>query len=241
MKRPWTHRYATSGRPFVIAHRGASALAPENTAASFETAFGVGADSVETDVRLTADGVPVCAHDADLRRLQGDPRRIESLRLSELWEVAPMVPTLSEALRVTRLGSILLDVKLALETDVMIVVSAVLAAEARERTLLGLRNPDLARAVSALPSRPQILAFAADPDSAAEWHASGASWFRLWQGALTTQRVEAARALGMGVAVMTGDPGDKGLPVGQLEPTDVPALLAYAPDAVLLDDPRLLV
>ena len=240
MKQPWAHRHATRGRPLVIAHRGASALASENTAASFEAAFGAGADAVETDIRLTADGVPVCAHDADLRRLHGDPRRIDCLRLSELWDIAPGVPTLSEALRLTRLGAILLDVKLALETDVMIAVAEVVAADAKDRVLLGLRSPGLAKAVAALPSRPPILAFAADPDSAAEWHASGASWFRLWQGALTTERVAAARALGMGVAVMTGETGANGLPVGQIEEADIPGLLAYAPDAVLLDDPRVL-
>lgn len=240
MKQPWTHRHATTGRPFVIAHRGASALASENTAASFEAAFGAGADAVETDIRLTADGVPVCAHDADLRRLHGDPRRIENLRLSELWDIAPTVPTLSEALRLTRLGGILLDVKVALETDVMIAVAEVVAADAKDRVLLGLRSPGLARAVAALPSRPPILAFAADPDSAAEWHASGASWFRLWQGALTPERVAAARTLGMGVAVMTGETGANGLPVGRIAEAEIPRLLSYAPDAVLLDDPRLL-
>ncbi len=56
-----------SARP-VIAHRGASGSAPENTLAAFELAVGQGADALELDVRLTADGVPVVLHDATLDR-----------------------------------------------------------------------------------------------------------------------------------------------------------------------------
>lgn len=54
--------------PLVIAHRGASALAPENTLAAFALALASGADGVELDVRLARDGVPVVIHDSALRR-----------------------------------------------------------------------------------------------------------------------------------------------------------------------------
>jgi glycerophosphoryl diester phosphodiesterase len=56
-----------SSRP-IIAHRGASGSAPENTIAAFERAVRQGADAIELDVRLTADGVPVVLHDATLDR-----------------------------------------------------------------------------------------------------------------------------------------------------------------------------
>jgi glycerophosphoryl diester phosphodiesterase len=52
--------------PAVVAHRGASVAYPENTLASFEGAVAAGADVVELDVRLTADGVPVILHDLDV-------------------------------------------------------------------------------------------------------------------------------------------------------------------------------
>ncbi|HKG90427.1 MAG TPA: glycerophosphodiester phosphodiesterase family protein [Gemmatimonadaceae bacterium] len=52
----------------VIAHRGASAYAPENTLEAFELALSMGADALELDVRVTADGVPVVVHDATLDR-----------------------------------------------------------------------------------------------------------------------------------------------------------------------------
>ena len=55
-------------QPLVIAHRGAAADAPENTLAAFELALGQGADAIELDVHLSADGVPVVIHDMRLDR-----------------------------------------------------------------------------------------------------------------------------------------------------------------------------
>src|SRR5439155_21593183 len=52
--------------PSVVAHRGASLAYPENTVEAFEGAIAAGADVVELDVRLTADGVPVILHDLDV-------------------------------------------------------------------------------------------------------------------------------------------------------------------------------
>jgi glycerophosphoryl diester phosphodiesterase len=52
----------------IIGHRGSPTSAPENTVAGFESALAEGADGVELDLRLTADGHLVCLHDADLER-----------------------------------------------------------------------------------------------------------------------------------------------------------------------------
>ena len=57
-----------SAYPLVVAHRGASAAYPENTLRAFQGAVEAGADVIETDVRLTADGVAVVLHDADVSR-----------------------------------------------------------------------------------------------------------------------------------------------------------------------------
>src|SRR5262245_3692480 len=69
------------GRPMIVAHRGDSYRAPENTIEAARLGFEAGADAWELDVRLTADGVPVVIHDATLarttdvaRRFAGDPR-----------------------------------------------------------------------------------------------------------------------------------------------------------------------
>jgi glycerophosphoryl diester phosphodiesterase len=55
-------------QPLIIAHRGAAADAPENTLAAFELALDQGADAIELDVHLSADGVPVVIHDPRLDR-----------------------------------------------------------------------------------------------------------------------------------------------------------------------------
>ena len=100
-------------RPAAIAHRGASALAPENTRAAFESAIAHGAFAIETDIRMTRDGHLVCHHDSDLRRLAGIYLRIEDLPLADLrcWS-AHDVPTLDEMLDcVTGRTAVLLDLK----------------------------------------------------------------------------------------------------------------------------------
>lgn len=63
--------------PLVIAHRGASALAPENTSVAARLAASLGADAWELDVRLTRDGVPVVIHDATLSRTTDVARRYQ--------------------------------------------------------------------------------------------------------------------------------------------------------------------
>lgn len=71
----------------IIAHRGASAREPEGTRAAYVAAIERGADGLECDVRLTADQIPVCVHDASARRMAGVPRAISAMTLAELREL----------------------------------------------------------------------------------------------------------------------------------------------------------
>jgi glycerophosphoryl diester phosphodiesterase len=68
----------------IIAHRGASYDAPENTLAAVRLAWAQHADAVEVDVHLTRDGQLAVIHDEDLRRVAGDPRQIANTTLAEL-------------------------------------------------------------------------------------------------------------------------------------------------------------
>lgn len=68
----------------VIGHRGNSAHAPENTIESFAQALALGADAIEFDVRLTADGAVVVHHDPTVARTTGAAGAVERMRLAEL-------------------------------------------------------------------------------------------------------------------------------------------------------------
>lgn len=92
--------------PLVVAHRGASGLHAENTLPAFEAALEAGAQAVEADIRLTADGVPVVLHDPDVSRVTDGEGLVHELTLRDLKRLdASMgrgpraeVPTLREVL-----------------------------------------------------------------------------------------------------------------------------------------------
>lgn len=82
----------------VIAHRGASGDAPENTLAAFDLALAQGADALELDVRPAADGSLVTVHDKTLARTTGDERAVEALTAAELRRLDhPAGPTTLDA------------------------------------------------------------------------------------------------------------------------------------------------
>ncbi|MBE3597854.1 MAG: hypothetical protein IMX02_03325 [Limnochordaceae bacterium] len=68
----------------IIAHRGASRYAPENTRAAFDLALEMGCSALETDVRLTADGVAVLMHDATVDRVTDGRGPVDRLTWTEL-------------------------------------------------------------------------------------------------------------------------------------------------------------
>lgn len=75
-----------AGEPLVIAHRGASVAAPENTMESFQRAVELGADAIEMDVRITADGEIVVVHDPTLDRTAGIRGVVQSMTARQLRE-----------------------------------------------------------------------------------------------------------------------------------------------------------
>ncbi|MGY1723836.1 glycerophosphodiester phosphodiesterase [Blastococcus sp. SYSU DS0533] len=70
--------------PEVVAHRGATAEAPEHTLAAYRNATVLGADAVECDVRMTRDGVLVCVHDRRVRTTSNGRGVVSALHLAEL-------------------------------------------------------------------------------------------------------------------------------------------------------------
>lgn len=118
-------------RPLIIAHRGASARAPENTLAAFAAAIALGADGIELDVQMTRDGQVVVIHDETVGRTTDGRGRVSDLTLNELrrldagsWfnrvyprraraeYVGLKVPTLDEVLCLVRPTPLILCVEL---------------------------------------------------------------------------------------------------------------------------------
>ncbi|MEI6306166.1 MAG: glycerophosphodiester phosphodiesterase family protein, partial [Deltaproteobacteria bacterium] len=98
-----------SVKTLLIAHRGASREAPENTLAAFRLAFSEGADGIEADFRLTRDGKIICLHDSSTSRTAGIDLKVADSSLKELrrldvgawkgecWR-GELIPTLEEVL-----------------------------------------------------------------------------------------------------------------------------------------------
>src|SRR5262249_59871660 len=72
------------GRPLVIAHRGASAVAPENTIAAFEQAITDGADAIDLDLHLSRDDQLVVIHDSNVGRTTNGSGSVRDRTLREL-------------------------------------------------------------------------------------------------------------------------------------------------------------
>jgi glycerophosphoryl diester phosphodiesterase len=133
-------------KPYIMAHRGNQELCPENTLAAFHQAIQDGADILETDLHLSADGFFMCIHDETLDRTTNAAGEVANKTLKELKTISAnygrpgfiseTIPTLSE------LGNILpKDVALALElkTDIFL-EEQVCRKLANELSLLGIRE-----------------------------------------------------------------------------------------------------
>lgn len=111
-------------KPYVMAHRGNRVLCPENTLAAFRQAFIEGADILETDLHLSADGVFMCIHDATVDRTTDGSGAVSAMTLSELKQLSASygfqgfaeerVPTLAETAAILPPGVAL---ALELKTD----------------------------------------------------------------------------------------------------------------------------
>ena len=160
----WTR----ADRPLVIAHRGASARAPENTLAAFELAARLGADAIELDAQRCASGEVVVLHDDTLARTTG---RVGLLR-ETAWNVlrtldagrGERIPLLAEVLAQTP-PTLLVNVELKCDDlDDRGLTAATLrviaAGGAEERVLLSSFNPlCLFRARTLAPRLPRALLF----------------------------------------------------------------------------------
>jgi glycerophosphoryl diester phosphodiesterase len=167
--RPGTiHEYMELGnRTRVIAHRGFSARAPENTLVAVSSAIRIGADMVEVDVTLTSDGRLVCIHDETLDRTTNGTGIVQDHSLAELQRLDAgswfsrefynaRIPTLEEVLDLIN-GRILLNIEIKPEavTDAdggisALVVQAVIERKMADQVVVSSFEPRALRQVAAI-------------------------------------------------------------------------------------------
>ncbi len=162
----------------LLAHRGALGERVENTLPAFERALELGADGVELDVQLSADGEVIVFHDRDLVRLAGRDEAIDALSWSQLSQVAlpggQRIPRLSDLLAVWP-ATAWLDVELKAGGEAM--VDAVLERlDGRDNTFLSSFDPRLLARAKA-KGWPHAMGLLLEPQSPAFLHALGGREF----------------------------------------------------------------
>lgn len=154
--------------PMIVAHRGASDAAPENTLAAYRLAWAMGSHAAETDVWLTADGKVVCLHDRSLERTTGLDANIDEVPwevVSQLdagswkgpeWAGEP-VPLLANVLRTIPPGRLFfLEVKSGPETVPAILEVVEESGKAPQIILIAFEKAVLERAQEIMPDLPKL-------------------------------------------------------------------------------------
>jgi len=199
-------------RPLVIAHRGDSASAPENTLRAIGQAFDRGADLVEIDVRLTKDEKVVLMHDDTVDRTTDGTGKVAEMTLEELralnasWPKnekfadvdAEPVPTLEEALQLAKgRGMLALDIAQGMEGEILACPWTLEGAEALSKVLPGTGIAIIGSAPNEFPP-----AFFADVSR------RGVRCFWYNHASITDEFVREAHRRAMSVIVWTlDDPG----------------------------------
>jgi glycerophosphoryl diester phosphodiesterase len=226
----------------IIAHRGDSAAFPENTPASWDSAFANGAFAIEADIRYSADGTGICSHDPTLNRLFGRDDRADALSFAELSALSThagdRVSTFAEVLAYAATGRpVVLDLKdesaEGLDRLWADIESAVPEAY-RHLVIAGCHGLPPVNFFAA-KGGVTILGFIPNPDLALEFYRAGASLIRLWESDVSHERVAALKAAGANVWVTTGH-GTTGRKVGDADATSLTALAAAGVDGVLIND-----
>lgn len=180
-----------SPRPLVFAHRGGARLAPENTMAAFDNGLALGADGLEIDVQLSADGVPVVIHDKTLDRTTDRVGPVRALTADALARVdagyhferegrhpfrgqGVGVPTLAAVLARHRDTRIIIEMKGSEPELARAVARDVIAADAVDRVCVGSFHQ---RSIVTLRTEsPEIVTSASQPEARWALHRSWVRW-----------------------------------------------------------------
>ncbi|MYD08895.1 MAG: glycerophosphodiester phosphodiesterase, partial [Chloroflexi bacterium] len=229
-------------RALRIAHRGASAYAQENSLESLRIAAEMGADMVEIDIRVTADDVPVVAHDSGLKRLFGIDGSVSDYDMDELRRLtAGAISSFAEALELCReLGlGIYLDIKELRPGAARTMFAALDERHYWKQVIFGSGRPDyLADIKAARPeAQTSVLFRAVNIDAVKLAESVGADFVHpCWERRaeqphrlLTPEWIAAVRAADLGIVCWQEE-----------RPAEIAALKALGVDAICSDKPDLL-
>jgi len=241
-----TELISRQAQPVVVAHRGASSLAPENTLAAIRKAAELGSAMVEFDVRQTKDGVVVLMHDANLRRTTNGKGRVKDADRIELsgldaghWFDASFsgepIPTLDEAL--AALGPKMvaaIEIKSG-RTVVPRVHEAIDRHDVAGRVVLfSFRATHVRQSKAARPGLPALFLIDPEqgqdsypPDIVAQAQSTGADLVGLNHQAVDASVVKAFQAQGLPVFVYTVDAH-----------SDVERMMKFGVDGIISNKPR---
>jgi glycerophosphoryl diester phosphodiesterase len=247
-------------RPRVFAHRGGCALGPENTIAAFDAGLAAGADGLELDVHLSADGEVVVFHDETLERTTGDSGPVAARTAAELARVdagcrfvdasgarpyrgqGVGVPTLADVLRRYPDVPVIVEMKVDSAALGSALARVVRAAGAADRVCAAGYGPrSVAAARTALP---EMASSASHPEVRLALYRSWAGWpvrrapyggYQVpehagWLRVVSRRFVRHAHAAGLQVAVWTVD-----------EQADMERLLVWGVDGLITNRPDLAV
>lgn len=234
------HPFFASSRPLVFAHRGGSALAPENTIEAFDNGLRLGADGLELDVHLSRDGTVMVHHDSRLDRTTVLRGPIADRTAVELTRVH--VPALDDVLARYRDARIIVELKVNSAELAAAAVGAVRRAGAVDRVCFASFGRRVLRAVRAM--EPAVATSAAREEvrwalyrSWCRWPVSRVAYdgYQIpeWSGrthVVSRWFVKCAHRAGLGVQVWTVDRED-----------DARRLLDWGVDALITDRPDVIV
>lgn len=229
-------------KPWVIAHRGASGHAPENTMAAFQRAVELGVGFIETDLQLTRDARFVAMHDATLERTTNGTGTVHEHTLAELKKLdagkwfdrefmGQEIPTLEEILDFSRKNDVIFYLEVKYDSALgmhhsLVAALARLGDAARsivisfdEHTLAALRQVDSALMMGLLIDNPST----DQPKTAIEL---GVRQICPRADLVTVDLVDAAHRLDLQVATWTVD-----------EPAQIRAMVAAGVDGIMTNFP----
>ncbi|QRM32355.1 glycerophosphodiester phosphodiesterase family protein [Microvirga sp. VF16] len=194
-----TSRFASLGRPLVIGHRGTPNVALENTRESFRRAMAGGADALETDIHVTADGQAVCLHDDNLLRVAGAESSIAELTLEEARTLFPALLRFSDFLDLTRGVPVIADVKQASASDLDVIVPQVIRRGALNRSLFSAYTPEIGQLIRQRSGEAAIGTFFPEGGDCLDVAKGlGAMWIRVLPKDYSPKIIQAIRNAGFG-------------------------------------------